>query len=194
MQYINHIKTQVDKINNSSPLRAAIFPQLAFALVAVEVVWVPQQYQMPQHQHHGTKLIKPRKYLKQHLSTDDLVQQNSNRAYYISSPTSEDWCIRLVFLWTLLNIYFQKCLFPNAQNISSVVQNKMKVKFSFWQSKSLGLFLKSPKTFQDYGVDRRSTTGGQSVYNHMIAKFSWMDSLPHFLTAREVHQQQMLII
>ena len=38
MQYINHIKTLVDKINNSSPLQAAIFPQLAFALVAVEVV------------------------------------------------------------------------------------------------------------------------------------------------------------
>lgn len=94
----------------------------------------------------------------------------------------------------MLSIYFQKCLFPNAQNISSVVQNEMKVKFSFWQSKSLGLFLKSHETFQAYGVDRRSAGGGQSVYNRMIAKFSWMDSLPHFLTARELHQEQMLII
>jgi len=101
------------------------------------------------------------------------------------------------------DIIISKCLFPNAQNISSVVQNEIKVKFSFWQSKSLDLFLKSPETFQAYGVDRRSMGSGQSVYNHVIAKFSRMGSLPHFLThgallhalcTRELHQEQMLII
>ena len=72
----------------------------------------------------------------------------------------------------------------------------MKVKFSFDSQSHWVYFLKSHETFQAYGVDRRSAGGGQSVYNHMIAKFSRMGSLPHFLIhgallralcARELH-------